>query len=320
MDKNWKKSINYSILKVITEEEKIKYYIIENFKNLNSEKKEINYILEYETIVKSQKEYKIVTKEFLNYFLKNDILNDNNSLSCYLGNNKIIIDFGDKNKMLCKTKMQGDLIYVILQNYNEEEKNNIIITVLKIISYKFLKVLPELEVLKGKYNIIKWNQMIREDDFFYDDLFNDYDPMEYYEDSKFVDQNCIPEKILEIFFLYYAFNLKINRDIHKIKNINEESEEFFFVNLSWMEELKKMYDYEEVIKIIPNDNITYEFLVKNYDIYVHGRRYQKIYSKKSVDLRTFKKTFDFLPSIINLKKIENDFLFINYINNFSVVN
>ena len=70
-----------------------------------------------DTISESQKEYKIVTKEFLNYFLKfeNNILIDNNSLSCYLGNNKIIIDFGDKNKMICKAKMQGDLIYVILQ-------------------------------------------------------------------------------------------------------------------------------------------------------------------------------------------------------------
>ena len=41
--------------------------------------------------------------------------------------------------------------------------------------------------------------------------------------------------------------------------------------------------------------------------------------KKSVDIIKFRKTFEFMPSVINLKKIENNFLFINYINNFEVI-
>jgi hypothetical protein len=322
--KNWKSLIDYYMLKYMREEEKIKAYIKENIIKKKIELSEIRYIIDYETIIKENKRYKLVTKDFLNCFLNDNkkITEDNtNCLSCYFGNDKIIIDFEEKNKLICKAKMQGDLFYVILQNYKNEEKINIIKNTLKIVSHKFIKVLAEIPILNGKYNILRWDQVLRKDDFFYDDLFLDYDPMEYYEDIQFVDQNSIPEKILEIFFLYYAINLKIKRDINKKINIEDENEqELFFVNIKWIEELKEMYDYEEVIKIIPNKDISFEFLSRNYDIYVHGARYQKIYSKKVANIKKFRESFDFIPDVKKIKKIENNFLFINYFDNFAIVN
>ena len=322
--KNWKNSINYFFLKLIKEEEKIKAYIKENFSKKKIERDEIKYIVNYKTIIEENKRYKLVTKDFLNCFLNEEkkikTEENNDCLSCYFGNDKIIIDFEENKKLICKAKMQGDLFYIILHNYEDEEKNDIIVNVLKLVSYKFIKVLGEVPILKGKYKILRWDQVIRQDDFFYDDLFNDYDPMEYYDDIKYVDQNSIPEKILEIYFLYYAINLKINRDINKKMNINEGDSELFFTDIKWIEELKKMFDYEEVIKIIPNKDITYEFLSRNYDIYVHGARYQKIYSKKYADIKKFKETFDFSPSFRNLKKVDNCFLFINYMDNFAIIN
>lgn len=62
--------------------------------------------------------------------------------------------------------MQGDLFYVILQNYKNEEKKDIIINTLKIVSYKFIKILAEIPILKGKYTILRWDQILRKDDFF----------------------------------------------------------------------------------------------------------------------------------------------------------
>ena len=321
---SWKNLINYSFLKLINDDEKIKGFIKENISKRNIELNNIEYHIDCEEIIKNNgKYYKIVTKNFLNCFLKDNqkLKEEKDSISCYFGNDKIIIEFEEKNKLICKAKMQGDLLYILFQNYKEEEKEDIIKNILKIVSYKFLKVLAEIPILKGKYTILRWDQMIRQDDFFYDDLFNDYDPMEYYEDIKFIDQNSIPEKILEIFFLYYAMNLKIIRDINKKANISEEEDqELYFVNIRWMEELKNIYNYEDVIKIIPNNDITFEFLSKNYDIYVHGARYQKIYSKKSANIKQFKETFEFRPSVKRLKKVENNFLFINYINNFAIIN
>ena len=163
--KEWKKSINYSILKFLKGEDQIRAYIKQHVAQKNIEKKEPEYIIDYKKIIEEKKRYKIVKKEFLNFFLKDEKQikseDDYNSLSCIFGNEKIIIDFEENKKLICKTKMQGDLIYIILHDLKEEEKNDIIINVLKLVSYKFLKVLNDVPILKGKYTIIRWDQILR---------------------------------------------------------------------------------------------------------------------------------------------------------------
>ena len=62
--KEWKKSINYSILKFMKEEDQIRTFIKEHLAQKNIEQKEQEYIIDYKKIIEQKKDIKLLKRNF----------------------------------------------------------------------------------------------------------------------------------------------------------------------------------------------------------------------------------------------------------------
>ena len=242
INEDWKKEL----------EERIKLIRKTSNENLNylfSIKKKpifINSFSQALIYLKNNINFKLVNKELIEFLYNNNNILKNNNVLYVLGkNNKLIIDFMDKND-------NKSILIEYPFNSNPLNENAYIISKDKKL-YK--KLLSELGPIKYEKHIIPFKEYIKT---------LPLDDNGESDDNRDNFEICIIKVFIYLF--YYEKYL-----LNKKGNIFNEREMYYLINPDWLEEYKQFYNYqknENILQYINKDNPKIKY--KNLEDYLES--------------------------------------------------
>jgi len=217
-----------------------------NFLNIQKEIPEfIDNISSALTILKNNKNIKLVKKDLIESLYQDNNLKDFKSINYYCGNKKLLIEFNEKYSCMAL------LILNPLESIVNNNANLYIIAFrtmnhLKETIYKNL-LSQEIDLNIDILNNLKYNNIIIKKLNNYNNINGIY-PIEEHQKNNgcnyFKDDNIL---IIFIYIFYYEKYLSIYKE-----NIFDENNSYFLINPEWLKYYKDFYNYKKLFEVLKN--------------------------------------------------------------------
>ena len=255
----YKKTKHKNITSINKYSEMIKDYNITKSQNKKRQQlpcKTVNSFNEIENYITSNKKFKIVLPEFFHSVSKKNIFRTKNDfnmnykeIQCYIGENKILIDFNDKsnNKYLFLLFNSKEYFSLIIKN--KDEKINLIPLLFKEndpLNY------TKKKIYKNKVSKIFYNKNNTTNKLISSNNINNFN-------RSMINTGLVMTiNILQSLTLLFAYE----NEIRMTKKFQEGK--YVLIRTSWLQHFKYIYLYNRIFrKLLPNNYKSYKYIEDN---------------------------------------------------------